>query len=356
MFKINMLLLGIITLVMTLPLASLYLSTILIHRIAFLVLLPSALFSYNTSYVDVLSTGLEILGGLFQTSILLLIYSLILLSVFRYNYNLTSYISKNNNLLPILAYIVAILTIFIIFFTDFLNTFGNFDVLFSVFVPVMIYHNPDRDKSRILSDLKGKTGIYQWTHNESGKIYVGSAVNLSERMSSYFSSAYLERFKSMHICNALRLHGYSAFSLSILLYVDIPTNLSKYGVRKLILEHEQYYLDLIFSLDEPNTYNILQVAGSRLGSKHTEEALAKISLALSGENHPMFGKSHSEETKALMSEVRSGENHPMFGLSHSDITKSRMSAAKGGSTIYVYNKDKSSLVYSFPSARKALPL
>ena len=65
-----MLLLGIITLVMTIPLASSYLSTILIHRIAFLIVLFSSLLAYNTLYVVPLSTGIGLLGGLFQTSIL----------------------------------------------------------------------------------------------------------------------------------------------------------------------------------------------------------------------------------------------------------------------------------------------
>jgi len=84
-----MLLLGIITLVMTIPLASLYLSTILIHRIAFIILLYSALLSYNSLYILPLSTGIGIFGGLFQTTLLsqsleifiLLIGSIILLIV-----------------------------------------------------------------------------------------------------------------------------------------------------------------------------------------------------------------------------------------------------------------------------------
>jgi hypothetical protein len=84
-----MLLLGIITLVMTIPLASLYLSTILIHRIAFLILLYSSLLSYNMLYVVPLSSGIGILGGLFQTTLLsqsleifmLILGSLILLIV-----------------------------------------------------------------------------------------------------------------------------------------------------------------------------------------------------------------------------------------------------------------------------------
>jgi len=46
----------------------------------------------------------------------------------------------------------------------------------------------------------------------------------------------------MYIYNALRNHGYSAFSLTILEYIDV-TNLSKEESRKLILEKEQFYLD-----------------------------------------------------------------------------------------------------------------
>jgi len=104
-----MLLLGIITLVMTIPLASLYLSTILIHRIAFLILLYSSLLSYNTLYVIPLSSGIGILGGLFQTSILsqsleifiLIIGSIILLLVpeeKEINTKLTSLEEENNYL------------------------------------------------------------------------------------------------------------------------------------------------------------------------------------------------------------------------------------------------------------------
>jgi hypothetical protein len=41
----------------SIPLASVYLSSILIHRIAFLILLLSGLLSYNTLYVTPLLTG-----------------------------------------------------------------------------------------------------------------------------------------------------------------------------------------------------------------------------------------------------------------------------------------------------------
>jgi len=43
------------------------------------------------------------------------------------------------------------------------------------------YSNSDTDKFLILTDNKGKAGIYLWKHNESGKIYIGSAADLFKR-------------------------------------------------------------------------------------------------------------------------------------------------------------------------------
>jgi group I intron endonuclease len=261
------------------------------------------------------------------------------------------------------------------------NTSNSF--IFSCLVPMMIYRNAETDKSQILSDTKGKTGIYMWTNIQSGKIYIGSAFDLSKRFSQYFSIKYLKGSNN-YICNALIHHSYSAFSLSILEYIDI-SNLSKEKARELVLSREQYFLDLLFSVELGlKTYNILQIAGSSLGYRHTDESLVKmsgenhsrpmlgrtgennpnfgktlsektralISEALSGVNHPMFGNSHTPETKALLSEAFSGENHPMFGKTHSVETTTKMSVAKGGGTIYVYDTEDT-LAHTFSSARKA---
>src|SRR5574338_36657 len=183
-------------------------------------------------------------------------------------------------------------------------------------------------------DNKGKSAIYLWTHKESCKRYIGSAVDLHTRLRNYFSKKFLERNKTIYIYNALLHHNYSAFSFSILEYIDI-TNLSLEESRKLILGREQFYLDLIFSDDKPNTYNILKVAGSLLGYKHTKESIAKFS----GENHPLFGVT--------------GEYHPrgFLGKTHTPDTIAKIGASLG-TTIYVYNS-QGSLVNSFSSSRKA---
>ena len=185
------------------------------------------------------------------------------------------------------------------------------------------YSNVDTDKSKILKDNKGRAGIYQWTHVQSGKKYVGSSVDLTKRFSLYYSKRCLEQYKS-YINSAIILHGYSSFSLTILEYIDI-TNLSKEEARKLILEREQHYIDSLKS-----EYNINLIAGSSLGAQHTEQTKAKISEALKGENHPFFGKTHSSETLAKMKEAQKGENNHFYGKSHTPEAKAKLSLALSG--------------------------
>lgn len=203
-------------------------------------------------------------------------------------------------------------------------------------IPAIIYSNTETDKSWILADNKGKAGIYMWTHIDSGSIYIGSGVDLSKRLKNYFTESYLKRCKRIYIYNALLNHGYGAFSFTIVEYIDI-TNLSKEEARQKILSREQYYLDLIFSVDKPNTYNILKRADSSVGYKHTPESLAKMSFAQSGEKHRMFGKTHSEKSIALMSQAHQGKTH---------TAESKVKIALSlGKKVYLYDKDNLTILF-----------
>jgi len=94
-----------------------------------------------------------------------------------------------------------------------------------------------------------------WTHKESGRRYVGSAVDLSKRLKDYFSPFYLKRAKNYMICF-----------------------------------HQ----------------NIQQIAGSCLGIKGSEQTKQKLREANSGEKNPNFGKSASAETRVKLSKAKMG--------------------------------------------------
>ena len=95
----------------------------------------------------------------------------------------------------------------------------------------------------------------------------------------------------------------------------------------------------------PGGYNLREGGGST--GKHSEESIRKMSEALRGEKHPMWGEHHSEETKQKQrtsqlgktrtketrqkqSEAHSGEKNHMWGKTHNEETRRKQSEAKLG--------------------------
>src|SRR5205085_3448027 len=132
------------------------------------------------------------------------------------------------------------------------------------------YSNAEADKAQILKDNQNKSGIYMWKNIINDKQYIGSAIDLSNRIKFYYSFSamenYLKNFKSS-IYNAILKHGHSNFSLTILEYCS-PEQ---------CIEREDYYLSCL-----PHEYNILEKAGSRLGHNHSDEIKQIISDAMIG--------------------------------------------------------------------------
>ena len=126
--------------------------------------------------------------------------------------------------------------------------------------PIILYINADTDKLNLFADNRGKVGVYRWINKINGNTYVGSSINISVRMYTYFSLRSLAK-SNRPIDRALLKHGFSNFSLEILEYCNEDN----------VLKREQYFIDLL----KPE-YNIVQTAGSTLGYKHTPESLAKM--------------------------------------------------------------------------------
>lgn len=140
-------------------------------------------------------------------------------------------------------------------------------------------------------------------------------MDLYRRLKYYFSKVNLARSNKSKINNALLHYGYSAFSLTILEFIDI-TSLPESNIKNFVIEREQYYIDLL----KPE-YNILKTAGSLLGFKHSEDTIIKFKKAKSNDSNPMFSKNHSVETKLKMSDLK-------FGKLRSEETKSKISLTK----------------------------
>jgi group I intron endonuclease len=239
------------------------------------------------------------------------------------------------------------LNLFLVFFVRNFTNLNNFNNMSKKGYPSSkVYLNTDTDKLDIIKDNKGKAGIYLWTHISSGATYVGSSTDISKRLNSYYSLSYLTRRKKSYICNALALHGYSAFSFTILEYIEL-TDLSKDQIKNYILEREQYYINVLAP-----EYNILRIAGSSLGYKHKEEdklyADKNPMFGRTGKLNPFYGKSHDQETLFKMSEAKKGSKHTAetltklseanIGKKHLPDTLIKMSEAKKGENHPMFGK------------------
>uniref|UniRef100_A0A6H1ZD43 GIY-YIG domain-containing protein n=1 Tax=viral metagenome TaxID=1070528 RepID=A0A6H1ZD43_9ZZZZ len=211
----------------------------------------------------------------------------------------------------------------------------------------------------ILSDTREpkrrrQSGIYQIRCKPTGKVYVGSAVNLSARKSQHFSDLSLRKHRNSRLQNAWNKYGKEAFNFSVLELCN----------KENLINREQYHLDRIWELNREHRFNIVPTAGSNLGMFHSLEVRAKISKAKSGVslnftqeqiekyrqnmigNTLALGHRHTEECKAIIGEASKNQiftkerkikisqalkgNKNCLGHKCSEETKGKISIANKG--------------------------
>lgn len=137
-------------------------------------------------------------------------------------------------------------------------------------IPILIYKNAFLDKDFIIKENKNKSGVYMWKNMVNDKMYIGGAINLGHRFSKYYLDSYLQKQLSRGnsaIYRAILKYGYPNFQVWILEYCK-PSD---------VIKIEQKYIDLY----KPK-YNILLIAGSRLGHKLSSETKALIRIGSLG--------------------------------------------------------------------------
>ena len=165
------------------------------------------------------------------------------------------------------------------------------------------YPNVLESEGIVRTSFFNKRGIYLWTNKTNGKQYIGSSMNLSSRLSDYYSNSYLnsQSSRGSAISAAIIKYGLSEFILQILVLGPSPVRES-ISISSDFIQLEQYYLDR-FNLD----YNIRRIA---LGPAPTANLYYP-----KGDTNPQFGKKgpegaawnhqHSLEQKAFWSLTRS---------------------------------------------------
>lgn len=138
-------------------------------------------------------------------------------------------------------------------------------------------------------ELPHKSGIYLITNTGSGKVYVGSACDLSERRRRHFGHLRTRRHFNPHLQSAWDEYGEEAFTFTVLLSCD----------RTQLIFFEQRAIDtLLATRGKSGLYNKDYTAGSRLGSTLSAESRARLSAS---NTRPFLGQKHTPETRARMS-------------------------------------------------------
>lgn len=132
-----------------------------------------------------------------------------------------------------------------------------------------------------------KSGIYIIINTMSNKFYVGSAVNLSRRRINHVNELRRNIHKNSHLQNSFNKHGEDSFSFKVLEFIEDVS---------LLIQREQYWINYF----KDKLYNFNPIAGSRLGSKASEETKKKMSISSTG-------RKHTDEAKAKISATHKGK-------------------------------------------------
>lgn len=166
--------------------------------------------------------------------------------------------------------------------------------------PVKVYNSALESKLEISRDFRGQTIIYMWFNKITGKVYIGSGVDGSLRLSRYFLPSVLK--SNSRIYKNILKYGHDSFSVCILEVVGKTGSVSKPDY----LAREQFYLDWALKTYGLLVLNLLTETSSSLGFKHsldTKERIAEFSRYA-------HGLKHSELTKQKLREMFTGEKNP----------------------------------------------
>ena len=162
-------------------------------------------------------------------------------------------------------------------------------------------------------------GVYRIYSRSGGDNYIGSAVCFRKRWGVHRRDLKAGKHHSAKLQFAWDERGEDDFEFLVLKFVPDKT---------LLIEREQYWIDHFDAVRLG--FNMAPTAGSRFGLVHTPEALAKMSAAKTGSNHPNYGKKATPETRAKLSAAKTGSNNPSYGKKATPETRAKISAGLTG--------------------------
>ena len=195
-----------------------------------------------------------------------------------------------------------------------LNLLSLFSILQFNVVPVkpLITYNDLSNTNLLRKELKIKAGVYAIIKTKTSKQYIGSSLDLYSRLMVNIKG----RDSNLRLQRSIHKEGLNFFKVVIYYYHNLPA--------VLLTDIET---TVISAFPFSSLYNFKKDLNSKLGYKHTKQAIEKIKLRFANKsNHPMYGKIHSESFLSLIS--KPGNLNPMYGKTLNENTKNLMSIKK----------------------------
>jgi group I intron endonuclease len=184
-------------------------------------------------------------------------------------------------------------------------------------------------------NTKDKAGVYMFFNFINGNCYIGSSVNLARRFRVHMISVGSVK---LPLPIAINKYGPNHFAFLILQYCD--------SIEDICLGLEQHYIDLY----KPK-YNILKIAGSSQGFKHSPETIAKLKVMHAGKLHPRFNTNVLEQQKILTSLAL--KEHFLKHGHHNKGKKGVLAPQFGIGGTKIIMKSENGDILSFPSINAA---
>lgn len=112
--------------------------------------------------------------------------------------------------------------------------------------------------------------VYRIWNNITNKFYIGSAINYKQRWKNHCNALNNNAHRNINLQNEWNRYGSETFSFEILEF---------YYNKDIMLEREQYYINLALLINKNNLYNINLITkfGGFHNRKHTKETKDKMS-------------------------------------------------------------------------------
>lgn len=145
-------------------------------------------------------------------------------------------------------------------------------------------------------DYRDVSGIYYILESKSGRIYVGSSVDMRRRVRQHYTDLVSNIHKNEYLQRTWNKRKSEDFSVGVIETVAKKENL---------LNREQAWMNFFHSFDRDKGFNLTPTAGSNLGFKKTKEQIENNKIALRGKRNTNLSEEEASRVKTMINSGKS---------------------------------------------------